>query len=543
MMEKPEARTTRTKSKAKSRKEKVLGERKNYEEKEKEIKKTELSLDETLDFFLEKPREIQAVTNLKETVIGFRFLFHSEELFIRNAAFYPPRLFLQKLSNYISGYPKSGDIHRLKLALEAAWQNHSIRKVSYEIGWQNGAYFLGIGKFTTNGFESFYSSEDSPWFDFSELEEDPTILFDFLQSFPCPEVSYSLAAFLAVSPLKFSIPHLNYYPAYFLTGEQGSGKTTLIRDFFFPLFGMKPQALPADDTPFASLDAWGLQIPRFFDEFRISEFQIKEFLKLLDLSRYKGGLRRKGTAMLTVQQFPLQATAVIAGETPPLSSRTKERIILSFLPKKQTQGFFQEFRQFLERKPQRFFPAWIRFLIQERAAGLSFPDTLRIPALEAVPGYSRLSVRIQQNLVVLHFGLGLISKFAKEHNIPFKISKNLYGRIFSQLIENITEGISGDLEQFLEDCAQIEEEGRFLPLDYWWDPKRKNVFWLSPTRVYTRWKSWVKQKGLGSERTALSSEAIRHLLRQLDSFIEVGKPYAPGTNKQLRMLGFSRKIF
>jgi hypothetical protein len=243
-----------------------------------------------------------------------------------------------------------------------------------------------------------------------------------------------------------------------------------------------------------------------------------------------------------VENFPLQATIVIAGETPPLSSRTKERIILNFLPKKQVQGFYSEFQNFVNREPQRFFPSWIQFLLKERQAGLSFPDTLNIPALLEVPRYSNQTIRIQQNLAVIHFGLSLLKKFADEKGLSFRITKALYKQIFSKLIENISESISGDLEQFLEDCVQIEEEGKFLPSDFFWD-KKKKVFWLSPTRVYTRWKSWVRQKGLANERTSLSSEAIRHLLQQHESFVEAGRPYIPGTSKQLRMLSFSKKLF
>jgi hypothetical protein len=512
---------------------------------EKRYQKAEEIGDEILDLFFRRPEEIQTVTDRFEQAKSWIFIFpKGRRIEVFPEEFYPIKPFWQKFSTYLLRPPTLRELEILRIYLEENTKNGKITKISTETGWQNGSYFVGVGKFDDSGFQKFHYDESSPWFDFSEIDsEDPTILFDFLKEFPCPEVSYSLAAFLAVSPLKFSIPGLDYYPAYFLAGEQGSGKTTLIRDFFLPTFGLKPQSFPADDTPFASLDAWGLQIPRFFDEFRISESNIKEFLKLLDLARYRGGKRRKGTNSLTVQEFPLAATAIIAGETPPLSSRTKERIILNFLPKKKTRPFFPKFQSYLDRKPQRFFPCWIKFLIKKRKEGLQFPTSpLLVPTLPEVRGFLDLPVRIQQNLLILHFGFRLLKEFAKENDIPFSFPKSLYLEIFEKLIENLTEAISGDLEQFLEDCAEMEEEGRFLPFDYWWD-KKKQVFWFSPTRIYNRWRGWLRIKNLTRERTMLSSEAIRHLLMQLDSFIEKGKPYIPGKKKQLRMLAFSKKIF
>jgi len=504
-----------------------------------------LEIREVLEIFSQKPVEIQAITNLHEIITGWIFIFPNEvKIEVSNADFYPVRNFWQKFADYLHRPPTSKELYTLRLFLEGGAETGEITRISTETGWQNGSFFVGVGKFDSKGFQKFHYDETSPWYDFSEIKtEDPEILFDFLKEFPCPEISYSLAAFLAASPLKFSIPNLNYYPAYFLAGEQGSGKTTLIRDFYLPVFGLKPLSFPADDTPFASLDAWGLQIPRFFDEFRISESNIKEFLKLLDLARYQGGRRRKGTNSLTVQEFPLAATAIIAGETPPLSSRTKERVILNFLPKRKTRNFFPTFQKFVNREPQRFFPAWIKFLIQRRKEGLSFPASpLQVPALLNVKGFLDLPIRVQQNLLVIHFGLGLLRDFARAQQISFSISKSLYSHIFEKLIENLTEAISGDLEQFLEDCSEIEEEGRFSPYDYWWDSKKK-VFWFSPSRVYNRWKSWLRLKNLTKERTMLSSEAIRQLLMQLETFVEKGKPYIPGKKKQLRMLAFSKKIF
>ena len=126
------------------------------------------------------------------------------------------------------------------------------------------------------------------------------------------------------------------FPVLCVWGTQGSGKTSLISNVLWPMFGMKDgRPYSATQTPFTLLRAASVTnaIPIFFDEYKPNDMRkdrLDAFNRLLRCS-YMGEVVQRGQSNLNVVSFKIDAPMVIAGEALPNEGNQAmgERIITS----------------------------------------------------------------------------------------------------------------------------------------------------------------------------------------------------------------------
>jgi hypothetical protein len=330
------------------------------------------------------------------------------------------------------------------------------------------------------------------------------------------------------------MPGVGFYPYFFLSGEQGSGKTTLAL-LFLRFFGLRPEELAADDTEFASIEIIKKPFPLFFDEFSVNKQRCQAFLSLL-AQGYYSGKKRRGRSNLAVSEFPLRAPIIVAGETPPLSGRIKERIILVFLKKKPLSKFSERIANYESLELQNFFFAYMKFLTEKKSSlefKRIFPERL-----QGIRKWKGLPVRIKLNLLLVDFGLSLLGKFAKEKKIEWVVKKDLYHFIFDSLIANLIEELPSDLEDFLNDLDEMREGG-ILEDEYF---EQDEEFYLNLHSAYRKWKSWTSRHHLRNERANLSEVLIRQMLKELSSFVKFTRAISPRGRRRKRFLVFSEDI-
>lgn len=122
---------------------------------------------------------------------------------------------------------------------------------------------------------------------------------------------------------------LRHFPIYCMHGTQGSGKTTLVRDIFWPCVGVVGEPFSCGDTPFATLRNMSStsSVALVYDEYRGLTTKEKERFDRKLREIYVGGEDLRGRADQRVNRYRLLAPLVIIGESQPEDPAIFERII------------------------------------------------------------------------------------------------------------------------------------------------------------------------------------------------------------------------
>jgi DNA primase len=122
---------------------------------------------------------------------------------------------------------------------------------------------------------------------------------------------------------------LRHFPIYCMYGTQGSGKTTIIRDIFWPLVGVIGEPFSCGDTPFATLRNMSStsSVALVYDEYRGLTAKEKERFDRKLREIYVGGEDQRGRADLRVSRYRLVAPIVIIGEQQPDDPAIFERVV------------------------------------------------------------------------------------------------------------------------------------------------------------------------------------------------------------------------
>ncbi len=150
-----------------------------------------------------------------------------------------------------------------------------------------------------------------------------------------PEVILPILGWFFAAPLKPRIHKaLGHFPILCVWGTQGSGKSSLVMEVFWPLFGIRSaEPFSATETEFALLKLLSStnSVPVFIDEYkpfdmpRYRRNTLHRYMRRL----YTGEVESRGRADQTVVSYRLHAPLCLAGETRPIESALVERIVTS----------------------------------------------------------------------------------------------------------------------------------------------------------------------------------------------------------------------
>jgi DNA primase catalytic core len=297
----------------------------------------------------------------------------------------------------------------------------------------------------------------------SEVNAAAAVILPQLLALNSPAVILPILGWFFAAPLKPRfIRLLGHFPILVVWGSQGSGKTSLIMEIFWPLLGViSAEPYSATETEFALLKLISAtnSVPVFIDEYK--PFDMPRF-RLNTLHRYmrrlySGEVEERGRADQTVVSYRLSAPLCLAGETRPIEPALVERILTANPDKNQLMregAHADAFSRIRTVNPNVLSTEIIRFLLSrntatdvERARNTT-NDLLRE---REVPH------RVRDNLIVMIAGLLCFKEFAHKHGValPQIDLATAVDGLLEDLLESGGTAVKSGLDYFLEELSAM----------------------------------------------------------------------------------------
>ncbi len=282
-----------------------------------------------------------------------------------------------------------------------------------------------------------------------------------------PEVVLPILGWFFAAPLRQRIAeHLGHFPILIVWGTQGSGKSTLVMEVFWPLFGVvSAEPYSATETEFALLKLLSAtnSVPVFIDEYKPFDMPrhrrnaLHRYMRRL----YTGEVEERGRADQTLVTYRLAAPLCIAGETRPIEPALVERILTANPDKDQLlrePKHAAAFRRVRSVNPGLLSAGIVRFLLgrdTEADLKLARDVTDRLLARREIP------FRVRDNLVVMVLGLHLFEEYAASLGIALPDLE--LGRAVQAILDDLLEGggtaVKTGLDYFLEELSVMAVAG------------------------------------------------------------------------------------
>jgi len=282
-----------------------------------------------------------------------------------------------------------------------------------------------------------------------------------------PEVLLPILGWFFAAPLKPRITaKLGHFPILVVWGTQGSGKSSLIMEVFWPLLGVvSSEPYSATETEFATLKLLSAtnSVPVFVDEYKPFDMPQKKRHVLHRYMRrlYTGEVEERGRADQTLVTYRLAAPLCLAGETRPIEPALVERILTANPDKDQLQRDPRHARAFARLRtvdPTLLAPGIIRFLLgRDTTADLLLAQqvTDRLLARREVP------FRVRENLAVMVLGLHHFEEYAQSLGVAvpdLDVEAAVRGML-DDLLEGGGTSVKRGLDYFLEELSVMAVAG------------------------------------------------------------------------------------
>ena len=293
-------------------------------------------------------------------------------------------------------------------------------------------------------------------------------VFRYLPFVNKPEVILPIIGWFFATPVKPRfMEKVGTFPALFVWGTQGSGKSSVCIDIMWPLFGIRDaEPYSATETEFALLKLLSStrSVPIFIDEYKPFDMQRQRLNTLHRYLRrlYRGEVEERGRPDLKVVSYQLQAPVCIAGETRPTESALLERILTSN-PDKTTiaekPGYRQAYRELRSVDLLLFAPRYIQFCL-----GRDFHADLaaaRAVATALIPAERKVPLRVVENLTAMLLGIHLFEEFAKHCGCELVDDLGVEAAV-NAVLDDVLEtdhGVKNALDHFLEMLGVMAIQG------------------------------------------------------------------------------------
>lgn len=215
---------------------------------------------------------------------------------------------------------------------------------------------------------------------------------------------------------------VSHFPILAVAGARGSGKTTLISKLW-QIFGFRGDMFSVSQSPFCWIKALSSTncFPLCFDEFKTSDLHQNriDIMKQLIRKMYNGGIETRGRADQSTVKYPLQAPTVILGESFFQDSAILERLVpvsLSFSYLQQHDSCATSMKTISNLPLQAFLTIYIEWCLQQ-----DFNEiwSMSENAVKEITENCKMKLpsRIQDNIIVVVFGIYTLTHFANDHNL------------------------------------------------------------------------------------------------------------------------------
>ena len=280
-----------------------------------------------------------------------------------------------------------------------------------------------------------------------------------------PEVMLPIIGWFFATPLKPRLQQiLKHFPFLCVWGTQGSGKTSLIKEIFWPLFGVEDSDLTSvTDTEFTLIRRFSdsESIPACLDEYKIGDMHKTHRSRLHRLLRrvYAGESECRGRTDFSVVRFPLHAPICLCGEMRPSEPALLERIVTACPNKSLREMDPESVRAFAELDREKIDVGLLtRGIIQFLLASDTHSTVaLARKALDETLAGQAIAGRVRDNLTAVFCGLIHFEEYA--HHLGIELPTLDLGALVKSQCDDIFDGKAGAVktgcDQFLEQLSDL----------------------------------------------------------------------------------------
>lgn len=344
-------------------------------------------------------------------------------------------------------------------------------------------------------------------------------VFEHLPRLNLPEVIVPIIGWWFATPMKPRfMERVGSFPILFIWGTQGSGKSSVATDIFWPLFGVKDaEPYSATETEFALLKILtaSRSVPVFIDEYKPYDMQryrlntLHRYLRRL----YRGEVEERGRPDQTVNTYHLQVPLCVAGETRPIEAALLERIVTAN-PEKVTLDEHPECRQALRGLKavdlSLFAPRYIQFCL-----GRDFDADLEVArgAAAALLAGRKVPVRVVENLTAMLLGVHLFEQFAEAcayRALPEDLGvKAAVEAVLADVLET-DHGVKNALDHFVEMLGIMSIQGELRHRTHY--VFRDDLLFIHLESCYDSFRQHCRKIDYVGE--VVDMKALRRLLRE-----------------------------
>jgi hypothetical protein len=344
-------------------------------------------------------------------------------------------------------------------------------------------------------------------------------VFEHLPRINLPEVIVPIIGWWFATPMKPRfMAKVGSFPILFIWGTQGSGKSSMATDVFWPLFGVKDaEPYSATETEFALLKTLtaSRSVPVFIDEYKPYDMQrhrlntLHRYLRRL----YRGEVEERGRPDQTVNTYHLLVPLCVAGETRPIEAALLERIVTAN-PEKVTLDEHPECRQALRELKavdlSLFAPRYIQFCL-----GRDFDADLDVArgAAAALLAGRKVPVRVVENLTAMLLGVHLFEQFAEAcayRALPEDLGvKAAVEAVLADVLET-DHGVKNALDHFVEMLGIMSIQGELRHRTHY--VFRDELLFIHLESCYDSFRQHCRK--IDYEGEVVDMKALRRLVRE-----------------------------
>ncbi|MCP3104209.1 hypothetical protein LZ198_35635 [Myxococcus sp. K15C18031901] len=342
-------------------------------------------------------------------------------------------------------------------------------------------------------------------------------VFECLLKINTPQVVLPILGWFFATPMKPRLMEkVGSFPLLFIHGTQGSGKSSMCTDVFWPLFGVpSADAYSVTETEFALVKLLSAtrSVPVVADEYKPYDMPLHRLQLLHRYMRrlYRGETEERGRSDLSVVSYRLHAPLCVAGETRPTEAALLERL-LTVNPEKATlkrRDCRAAFRALTSVNLALFAPRYIQFCL-----GRDFDKDFQVARMVADVLLEGREVppRVADNVVAMLLGLHLFEQFAQE--CGYVLPKDLGAReavdaVLADLLETEA-GVKNALDIFLEMLGVMAVQGELRHrVHYVFEGER---LCLHLESAYDAFRAHCKR--IDYEGEVVDTRALRRLLHE-----------------------------
>jgi len=265
--------------------------------------------------------------------------------------------------------------------------------------------------------------------------------------------------------------HMGHFPILVIWGTQGSGKTSIVREIFWPLFGVgrktDPYSVTETDFALMRLQASTNSIPVFLDEYKPKDMGKIKMEKLHRALRrgYGGETEERGRQDLTIVSFHLHAPIVLAGESKPMEDAALLERIISVSPEKNTLTDNREMQKEFRRVSRQNLCALSTYIITksldtEIESQVKESKKIAKTILKKIGKLDKTPIRCLDNLSIMVFGILQYESICE--SLDVEVPEIDLEPVFEYLTEEILEGgdgVKSALDSFMEALSVYAQSG------------------------------------------------------------------------------------